>query len=87
MALKIEWSELASKDLDEIIEYLEGNWTEREIRKFFHRLEECLGNISSAPNLAKDSIRKTGTKEYQHSQKTTIFICLKVNTSTFYKYG
>ena len=73
MALKIVWADEANEGLDEIIEYLEQRWTEKEIRKFFIRLEDCLEQIKSAPQRQKDSIRKPGTKEYQHSSQTTIF--------------
>lgn len=73
MALKIVWSDEANEGLDEIIEYLENNWTDREIKNFFIRLEYCLEKIAEAPHRQKDSLRKSGTKEYQHSPQTTIF--------------
>ena len=73
MALEIVWSDEANESLDEIIEQLEEKWTEKEIHKFFTRLEECLKNIKEAPHRQKDSVRKPGTKEYQHSPQTTIF--------------
>ena len=73
MALEIFWADEANEDLDEIIEYLEEKWTEEQIHNFFVRLEECLTNIKVAPHRQKDSIRKAGTKEYQHSSQTTIF--------------
>ncbi len=49
MALVIEWTLEAEKQLDDIIEYLESNWTEREIRNFFRKLEKALEVISSKP--------------------------------------
>lgn len=73
MALRIVWSEEANEGLDAIIEYLVENWSEREIRHFFIRLEECLDKIQEAPHRQKDSLRKPGTKEYQHSPQTTLF--------------
>jgi plasmid stabilization system protein ParE len=73
MALEIVWSDEANKGLDEIIWHLEEKWTKKEIHKFFTRLEECLENIKEAPHRQKNSVRKPGTKEYQHSQQTTIF--------------
>lgn len=73
MALEIVWSDEAKEGLDNIIEYLENNWTDREIRRFFSRLEECLEKIKEAPHRQKDSLRKSGAKEYQHSPQTTIF--------------
>lgn len=69
----IVWSDEANEGLDEIIEYLENNWTDREIKNFFIRLEVCLDKIAEAPHRQKDSLRKPGTKEYQHSPQTTIF--------------
>jgi plasmid stabilization system protein ParE len=73
MALEIVWSDEANAGLDDIIKYLEDNWTEKEINLFFLRLEECMNIIKTAPHRQKDSLRKPGTKEYQHSRQTTIF--------------
>lgn len=73
MALEIVWADEAREGLEEVIEYLEINWTEKEIRRFFNRLEECLEKIKEAPGRQKDSQRKPGAKEYQHSPQTTIF--------------
>lgn len=73
MALEIVWSDEAKRGLDDIIGYFEKYWTEREIGSFFIRLEECLSKIAEAPHQQKNSLRKPGTKEYQHSPQTTIF--------------
>ncbi len=73
MALEIVWSEEAENQLSEIIEYLENEWSEKEIRNFFVRLEESLYEISKNPDTYKNSTRKPGTKEFQHSKQTTIF--------------
>ena len=50
MALQIVWTDEANEGLDEIIEYLEYKWTEREVYQFFNRLEECLEKIKEAPH-------------------------------------
>ncbi len=76
MALDIVWADEANEDLDKIIEYLESKWSEKHIRQFFTRLEECLEHIQLAPHRQKNSLRKPETKEYQHSPKTTIFYSL-----------
>ena len=73
MALDIVWTDEANEGVDNIIDYLAEKWTEREIRNFFIRLEECLEKIAEAPQIHKDSLRKPGTKEFQHSKQTTIF--------------
>jgi len=73
MALQIVWTDEANEGLDEIIEYLKYKWTEKEVYQFFNRLEECLEKIKEAPHRHKNSQRKPGIKEYQHSPQTTIF--------------
>lgn len=73
MALEIVWADEANEGLDEIIKHLEEQWTEMEVRNFFTRLEECLENIKEAPHRQKNSLRKEGAKEFQHSPQTTIF--------------
>ena len=82
MALKIEWTHEAEKHLDTIIEYLEKNWTEKEIRIFFEKLEEGLSIIKSKPLQQKKSIRKPRTHEYQLSTQTTLFYCFDTKTVT-----
>ncbi len=47
MALIVEWTEEAESQLERIIEYLEENWTDREVRNFFTALERGLKIISS----------------------------------------
>lgn len=73
MALEVFWTEEAEEQLDEIIEYLKEHWTEKEISKFFKRLEEGLTEIKNAPHRYKDSIRKLDCKEFNLSPQTTIF--------------
>lgn len=73
MALEIEWTETAEHQLDGIIEYLETNWTTKEIKQFFTKLEQGVETISARPKQQKKSLRKDGTYEYQLSPETTIF--------------
>ena len=73
MALIIKWTDTAKYQLDDIIDYLELNWTDREIRHFFLKLEEGLSTISESPSRHKKSQRKEGAYEYQLSAQTTIF--------------
>lgn len=73
MALTVVWSEEAEEQLDEIIDYLSQNWTDKEISNFFQRLEERLGQIMVAPHRYKNSERRKNTKEFQLSSHITIF--------------
>jgi plasmid stabilization system protein ParE len=73
MALEIVWSEEAENQLDGIVDYLEENWSEKEIEKFFKRLEEALMQISQHPQRFKKSERKEGAREFQLSPHNTLF--------------
>jgi len=48
---KIFWTDFALKELENTIEYLEENWTEKELRNLAIKLEETLSFISQNPNL------------------------------------
>ena len=82
MALVVEWTLEAEKQLDDIIEYLESKWTGREIRNFFRKLEKALEVISTKPLHQKKSERRQGTYEYQLSPQTTIFYSFDKSVAT-----
>lgn len=48
---KILWTDNALKELEKTIEYLEENWTEKELRNLALNLEETLTLVSQNPNL------------------------------------
>lgn len=73
MALEIEWTETAEHQLDGIIEYLEANWTTKEIKQFFNKLEQGVETIRNRPQQQKKSLRKDGAYGYQLSSQTTVF--------------
>jgi len=82
MALTIEWTETAEAQLDNIIVYLESNWTEKEIRQFFKKLEKGIASIKKHPSQHKKSLRKANTYEYQLSPQTTIFYTFDTEKAT-----
>ena len=71
MALKVVWTKEANEGLDEIIEYLEQRWTEKEISKFFIRLEDCLEQIKAAPQRLN---KKSGYKRIPTFPKDYYFL-------------
>ena len=88
MALEVEWSRNASEDLNEIIQYLEENWTDKQIRRFCRRLEDGIDQIQSSPERAKDSPRKK--REQRNTsilQKRPSFTTLTPAKSTSCVYG
>ena len=55
---KILWTAFALKELEKTIEYLEENWTEKELRTLAESIEEKLALISRNPNLFQASDNK-----------------------------
>ena len=60
---KIFWTDFALSELENTIEYLEENWTEKELRNLAVKLDEILTILSQNPNLfqvsnVKDKIRR-----------------------------
>ncbi|EIJ39012.1 hypothetical protein JoomaDRAFT_2014 [Galbibacter orientalis DSM 19592] len=61
---KILWTDHAISELKETIEYLETNWTEKELRKFTAKLDHTIELISKMPEIFLESIE---IKEYPKS--------------------
>lgn len=47
--LNIRWTSEATKNLENIITYLETNWTSKELNKFFQKLEKQILILSFFP--------------------------------------
>jgi len=56
--LKIRWTEEATRNLESVITYLETNWTEKELKKFFQKLEKQLLILSIFPEAYPLSLKK-----------------------------
>ena len=58
MARQIIWLPKAEEKFDEIIAYLQNNWTEKEVSNFIKRTEKVLQLILAFPKLYRRSKRK-----------------------------
>lgn len=83
----IVWSDEANEGLDEIIEYLENNWTDREIKNFFIRLEACLDKIAEAPHRQKILCENRELKNINILLKPLSSILMITIMLTFYVCG
>lgn len=63
MALKIVWTPKAEKGLDNVLEYLEKNWTQLEILNLEQNLKELLERICKYPKICPE------TKNYKNLHK------------------
>ncbi len=52
---KILWTDNALRELEKIIEFLEENWTEKELRNLATNLEKTLSIISKNPHVFQKS--------------------------------
>jgi len=76
---KVVWSEEANKNLKKIIQYLEENWTEKEIKKFLKKLNKHISIIQLQP----DSFPKANNFNVRRSvvsKQTTIYYSIRQDT-------
>jgi plasmid stabilization system protein ParE len=75
--LKIRWTEEATKNLESIILYLETNWTPKELRKFFQKLEKQLVLISIFPDAYPLSLKKKKIHRCVFAKNLTVYYTVK----------
>ena len=60
---KILWTDHAIYELKETIEYLENNWSEKELRNFSAKLDHTIELISKTPEMFPESFIKAGIRK------------------------
>ena len=75
--LKIRWTDEATKNLESIIIYLESNWTDKELKKFFQKLEKQILILSNFPEAYPLSQNKKGIHQCVLSKNLTIYYKIK----------
>jgi len=71
----IEWAFEAEENLNAIFDYLETNWTEREIKNFAQELEHNLQIISEFPTIFPYYDEAKTARRCVLSPQTTIYYC------------
>jgi len=80
---RIEWTDNALSELKVTFDYIESNWTEKELRKLSNEIERTVNLISNNPNLfpitdernvRKVVIKKLNTLYYRESENKRIEI-------------
>lgn len=77
MALEIIWSPNAIKRFEEIIDFLNENWTEREIKIFIKKTVKVLAYISDNPKMFRKSLKRKSTHEALISKQVMLIYQLK----------
>ena len=71
--LEILWTARAKQDLDNIINYLQLKWTEREVKNFHAKLQKALSLIATRPKLFKATNQRKNLRRCVLSKQTTIY--------------
>ena len=58
MALEIEWTSEAERNLTAIFDYLEQRWSKREIANFAEKLESTLQHLSKHPAIFRTTTKR-----------------------------
>lgn len=77
---KILWTDFALSELEKTIEYLEKNWTERELRNLAIEIEQTLTLLSHNPNLFQSSDIKKEIRRVVVAKHNTLYYRVKNNT-------
>ncbi len=72
MARSVTWSPAAKRSYYQILEYLEKNWTQKELSAFINRTEEAIGHICDNPQL------------YPYSKESDTHKCVLVKQVTLF---
>jgi len=70
---KIIWSAEAENNLSSIIQHLEANWTARELKRFFSKLDHALKLISKNPKLFERTHRRRDVRRCVLSKQISIY--------------
>jgi plasmid stabilization system protein ParE len=71
--LRIKWTEEATANLDHIIIWLETNWTQKELKKFFQKFEKQLLILSLFPKAYPVAIAKKRIQRCVFAKNLTIY--------------
>ncbi|CAA0255696.1 conserved hypothetical protein [Tenacibaculum maritimum] len=77
---KILWTDHAISELKETIEYIETNWTERELRKFAAKLDHTIELISKMPEIFPESIEKKNIRKAIVEKHNNLYYRINKNT-------
>lgn len=74
---EVIWSKRAKTDLISIVDYLEQNWTEKEVANFFRKLDKHISTIQNQPNAFPASPQNNVRRSVLSKQTTIYYHVLK----------
>jgi plasmid stabilization system protein ParE len=76
MALKIKWSVKAKFNYDNVLSYLDENWSKKEVENFIKKTESILNIISHQPYIFKAASHKKVRKAILGKQNSLFYLVL-----------
>jgi len=70
---KVVFSKSASQEIDELLNYLESEWSVKVKQNFIHKLDNSVLQISKYPLSAEKSGVKDGLRRLVITKQTTLF--------------
>ena len=77
---KILWTDFALIELEKTIEYLEENWSPRELKNLAQEIEKTLSLLSHNPNLFQASEIKKEIRRVVVAKHNTLYYRVKNDT-------
>ncbi|MCB0396376.1 MAG: type II toxin-antitoxin system RelE/ParE family toxin [Flavobacteriales bacterium] len=74
---EVIWTDEAYKNLNNTLTYIEGHWSEKELRKFARLLEKQLQLISQRPLIFPEAFKHKDVRRAVLSRQTTIYYKVK----------
>jgi plasmid stabilization system protein ParE len=59
---EILWTNAAQKSFKKIVDYLEKNWTEKEVRNFVNETYHLLSNLARQPEMCRPSLKRRNVR-------------------------
>lgn len=73
MGIVIKWSDEAKKTFDKNINYLQQEWTDREIRNFITQTNNIIAKIASQPEMYATSAKSGNTRKAQINKYIVLY--------------
>ncbi|HRN28059.1 MAG TPA: type II toxin-antitoxin system RelE/ParE family toxin [Ignavibacteriaceae bacterium] len=70
---KLKWSLQARNDLKNVINFINDNWSEKEVREFAKKLHKRISLIKTYPSLFPKSLHKQNVRRSVLTKQITIF--------------
>ena len=71
--LEVIWTDEASRNLNNIVHYLQTEWTIKEVNKFFLKLNKVISLIAKKPQLFRMTSERRGLRKCVLTKHTSIF--------------